>query len=66
MTEAKEDMKGDSKAKGGETAAKSALNVAKASYQCAGMLLTQRSLSSVHTIAEVFRCTVPRQVRERG
>jgi hypothetical protein len=40
MTEAKKDMKGDSKAKGGETAAKSASNVAKASYQYGGMLLT--------------------------
>jgi hypothetical protein len=36
MTEAKNDMKGDSKAKDGEAAAKSASNVIKASYQCAG------------------------------
>jgi hypothetical protein len=66
MTEEKKDMKGDSKAKGGEAAAKSAPNVAKASYQCAGVLLTQRSLSPVHTTAEMFRCWVPRQARERG
>lgn len=66
MTEAKKDMKGDSKAKDGEAAAKSASNVTEASYQCAGMLLTQRSLSPAHTTAEMFRCWVPRQAREGG
>ena len=66
MAEAKKDMKGDSKAKDGEAAAKSVSNVAKTSHQCAGMLLTQRSLSPVHTIAEMFRCWVPTQAREGG
>jgi hypothetical protein len=66
ITEVKKDTKGDSKAKGGEAAAKSASNVAKPSYQCAGMLLTQRSLSPVHTTPEMFRCWVPRQAREGG
>jgi hypothetical protein len=41
MTEAKKDMKGDSKAKDGEAMARPATNVAKAIYQCTGMLLTQ-------------------------
>src|SRR2546421_12328264 len=66
MTEAKKDMKGDNKAKEGEAAAKSASNVAKASHQCTGMPLTQRSLSPVHTTAEMFRCWVPWQAREGG
>jgi hypothetical protein len=41
MTEAKKDMKGDSKAKDGEAVARPATNVAKAIYQRTGMLLTQ-------------------------
>jgi hypothetical protein len=41
MTEAKKDMKGDSKAKDGEAVAKPTTNVAKTIYQCTGMLLTR-------------------------
>jgi hypothetical protein len=64
MTEAKKDMKGEGKAKDGEVAADSTSNVVEASYQCAGMLLTQRSLSPVHTTAKLFRCWEPKLARE--